>query len=62
MKRAMAERCQQVIGLIDARKWGKVAASTFAHLDQIHKIVSDTAAPADLVEQVRQHGIEVILV
>ncbi len=62
MKRIMVERCQRVIGLIDARKWGKVGTSTFAHLDRIDMIISDTAAPADLVEQVRQHNIEVILV
>ncbi len=62
MKRIMVERCQRVIGLIDARKWGKVATSTFAHLDRIDMIISDTAAPADLAERVRQHNIEVILV
>jgi DeoR/GlpR family transcriptional regulator of sugar metabolism len=62
MKRAMVERCQQVIGLIDTRKWGKVAASTFAHLDQINMVISDVGAPADLVEQVRQNKVEVILV
>ena len=62
MKRTMAEHCHRVVGLIDARKWGKVAASTFAHLDRIDTIISDTAAPADLVARVRQHNIEVILV
>jgi len=62
MKRAMVEHCQRVVGLIDARKWGKVAASTFARLDQIDTIISDAAAPADLVEQVRQRNIEVTLV
>ncbi len=62
MKRAMVERCQRVVGLIDARKWGKVAASTFAYLHQIDTIISDTAAPASLVEQVRQQQVEVILV
>jgi DeoR/GlpR family transcriptional regulator of sugar metabolism len=62
MKRAMVERCQRVIGLIDARKWGKVAASTFAHLNQIDTIISDIAASAEIVEKVRQHNVEVILV
>ena len=62
MKRAMVERCQQVVGLIDARKWGKVAASTFAHLNQIDTVISDSAAPDSLVKQVRQHKVEVILV
>lgn len=62
MKRAMVERCQRVVGLIDASKWGKVATSTFAYAHQIDTIISDTAAPASLVEQIRQQQIEVILV
>ena len=61
MKRTMVERCQHVVGLIDASKWGKVATSTFAYLPQIDTIISDTAAPTNLVEQVQQQ-VEVILV
>ena len=62
MKRAMVEHCHQVVGLIDARKWGKVATATFAPLDQIDTIISDTGAPAALVDQIRQQQVEVILV
>ncbi len=62
MKRSMVERCQRVIGVVDSRKWGKVAAATFARLDQIDTIVSDAAAPDGLVEQLQQHQVEVILV
>ncbi|MEW5959851.1 MAG: DeoR/GlpR family DNA-binding transcription regulator [Chloroflexota bacterium] len=62
MKRAMLQRCQKKVGVLDARKWGKVAAVTIAPLDQIDTIISDADAPAGLVEQFRQHKIEVILV
>ncbi len=62
MKRAMINRCRRVVGTLDARKWGKVAASTFAPLNKIDTIITDTSAPADLVAQVRAHPVEVILV
>ena len=62
MKRSMVERCRRVVGVLDARKWGRVAAATFADLDQIDVVISDTAAPADLVDQVRQRQIRVLLV
>jgi DeoR/GlpR family transcriptional regulator of sugar metabolism len=62
MKRAMIERCQRVVGVLDSSKWGKVAATTIAKLDQIDTIISDTDSPTELVQQLQQHQIEVILV
>lgn len=61
MKGVMAARCRRVVGLVDSRKWGNVAAATFATLDQIDTIITDSEAPADLVLALRQRGIEVIL-
>ncbi len=61
-KRHLVERCQRVVGLVDARKWGQVAAATFARLEQIQQIIADDAAPAALAQQVRDCGVEVILV
>jgi DeoR/GlpR family transcriptional regulator of sugar metabolism len=62
MKRAMVEHCRRVVGVLDARKWGKVAAYTFAHLEQIDTLITDNDAPEDLARQIRQHQVEVILV
>lgn len=62
MKMAMVERCRHVVGVLDASKWGKVAAATFAPLGSIHTIISDTKAPAHLADQLRQQQIDVILV
>jgi DeoR/GlpR family transcriptional regulator of sugar metabolism len=62
MKQAMVEHCRRVVGMVDARKWGKVAASTFATLEQIDTLITDNDAPADLVRQIQQHQVEVILV
>jgi DeoR/GlpR family transcriptional regulator of sugar metabolism len=62
MKREMIKHCRQVVGIIDSRKWGKVATATFAFLDQVDRVISNTDAPEALVAQVCQSGVEVILV
>jgi DeoR/GlpR family transcriptional regulator of sugar metabolism len=62
MKQAMVERCRHVVGVLDSSKWDRVAAATFASIEEIDTIISDVKAPTDLVEQLRQRQIEVILV
>jgi DeoR/GlpR family transcriptional regulator of sugar metabolism len=57
----MVSRCRQVIGVVDARKWGKVAAVTFAKLPEIDTIITDMDASPELVEQV-QRQVNVLLV
>lgn len=62
MKRELIKHCRQVVGVIDSRKWGKVATATFAPLNQVDYVISNTGAPEELVAQVRQGEVEVILV
>ncbi|GIK39278.1 MAG: DeoR family transcriptional regulator [Chloroflexota bacterium] len=62
MKRAMVECCRRVVGVIDARKWGNVATATFAAAEQIHLLITDSDAPIAMVNEMRQRGIEVLLV
>ena len=62
IKRALVEMCRTKIPVLDATKWGQVGLASFAKLDQFNTIITDAHAPAGLVEQVRQQGIDVILV
>ncbi|MGC8779564.1 MAG: DeoR/GlpR family DNA-binding transcription regulator [Anaerolineae bacterium] len=62
VKRPLIAMCRRVIAVLDATKWGRVGLASFAHLEQIHTVISDARAPADLVAQVRGAGVEVILV
>jgi DeoR/GlpR family transcriptional regulator of sugar metabolism len=62
MKRAMVERCRRVVGVVDSRKWGNIATATFATLAQIDTLITDEAGPEDLICEIRQRGVEVILV
>jgi DeoR/GlpR family transcriptional regulator of sugar metabolism len=62
LKRPLVGMCRQVIATLDGTKWGRVGLASFASLAQIHAVITDIGAPADLVEQVRGAGVEVLLV
>jgi DeoR/GlpR family transcriptional regulator of sugar metabolism len=61
IKRPLVAMCRQVVAVVDATKWGRVGVASFATLPHVHKVITDTHAPAALVAQVRALGIEVIL-
>jgi len=56
VKRQVVALCRQVVALIDATKWGRVGPASFAQPHDLHVIITDTQAPAGLVEQAR--GLE----
>jgi DeoR/GlpR family transcriptional regulator of sugar metabolism len=58
-KKRMVSRCQYVVGIVDARKWGQVAAATFANISQINLIITDDSAPITMIDQIRDMGVEV---
>jgi len=61
LKQAIAEAAKHVVAIIDHTKWGHVAFSTFCPTERIGQIVTDAAAPTDMVERVRQKGIDVVI-
>ncbi|MBN9393295.1 MAG: DeoR/GlpR transcriptional regulator [Chloroflexi bacterium] len=61
-KRDMVAAAKEVVALIDHTKWDKVALATFCKTDRLKTIVTDSATPRHLIEQVRERGIEVIVV
>jgi DeoR/GlpR family transcriptional regulator of sugar metabolism len=61
LKRSMVERAKKVIAVVDATKWGQVAFASFASLDQLDRVITDTAAPANMVAALRERKIEVVL-
>lgn len=62
LKRLMVERSKEVIAIIDATKWGQVAFSTFASLNQVDQVISDAPVPPEMVADIRARGINVQLV
>ena len=61
VSRAMVRSVDEVIVVADSSKIGRVGLSTIVPLAEIHKLVTDTQAPADFVANLRQQGVEVIL-
>jgi DeoR/GlpR family transcriptional regulator of sugar metabolism len=60
VKRNVIQMCRQVVGIMDATKWGRIGMATFARLEDLDCIITDSKAPAALVEQVSALGINVI--
>jgi DeoR/GlpR family transcriptional regulator of sugar metabolism len=61
VKKAMAERCQEIIAVADGTKFGEIALTTFVPIERLAHIVTDTSAPAALVEALRARGVNVII-
>src|SRR6266404_6325504 len=61
IQRAMINAAQKVIFCLDHTKFGRQSVSSLCDLNCIDTIVTDSAAPAELVEQLRTHGIEVVV-
>lgn len=55
-------RSDQVIGVVDHSKWGRVSFATFAQIEQVSTIITDAKAPPELIEQLRNWGITVQIV
>ena len=61
IQRAMIRAAQRVIFCFDSTKFGRRSVSDLCGLEALHTIVTDAGAPPDLVEALRQRGLEVIL-
>jgi DeoR family transcriptional regulator of aga operon len=53
---------RQVVVVADSSKFARRNISLIARIEQLHLLITDRAAPAEAVEQLRQRGVEVRLV
>jgi DeoR/GlpR family transcriptional regulator of sugar metabolism len=60
IKREMAEVCERVIGVFDHTKWQKKALLSFVPTQGISAIVTDAGAPAELIQEWRDHHVDVV--
>ncbi|GLV58993.1 DeoR family transcriptional regulator [Dictyobacter sp. S3.2.2.5] len=58
-KRAIIEAARDVVALIDHTKWGHMAFATFCDIKRLKMVVTDEWAPAQMIDQLRDAGIEV---
>ena len=61
-KRRMVEAAKEVIAVVDHSKWGRVAFASFADIEQLDTVITDKDAPEILVAEVRQAGVDVVVV
>ena len=59
IKRAMIERADRVVALVDQSKFGNVQMFSFATFDEIDVLVTDTRVEPEAVEFLTSHGISV---
>jgi DeoR/GlpR family transcriptional regulator of sugar metabolism len=60
--RAMVNASSEVIVVADSSKIGVIGLATILPLAEIDKLVTDSDAPQDFVRELREQGVEVILV
>ena len=60
--RMMVERSRQVILVTDSSKIGRVGFVPVKPVSAFHMLITDTNAPPDIVQSIRDMGVEVILV
>ena len=61
IQHAMIRAAQKVIICLDHTKFGRKSFMPMCGLDVIDTVVTDSAAPADMVEALRAQGIEVLI-
>ena len=61
IQRAMLKAAQKIIFCLDHTKFGRQSVSPLCGLDQVDVIVTDHLAPLELVDRLRQNGVEVVL-
>jgi DeoR/GlpR family transcriptional regulator of sugar metabolism len=59
IKREMVAACERVVAIFDKTKWRRSALLAFVPPERVDAIVTDSGAPAELVQAWRERGVEV---
>ncbi|MCL5612332.1 MAG: DeoR/GlpR family DNA-binding transcription regulator [Chloroflexi bacterium] len=60
--RKMVEHSRQVILVTDSSKIGRVGFVPIRAMNSIHILITDTNAPSDIIQSIRELGVQVLLV
>ncbi|TFH49384.1 MAG: transcriptional regulator, partial [Bacteroidia bacterium] len=58
----MINAAQEVIVLADSSKFGRRGFGKICDINKIHRIITDSGAPGNIIQVIREKGIEVTLV
>lgn len=62
IKRSMVAAAREVIAIVDHTKWERTAFATFCPTDKIDVVLTDYGAPAAMVQELTERGVDVRLV
>lgn len=62
LNRAMIRSAQKIIVLTDSTKFGRRGFSRICDVDEVNQIITDPGIPQHILDQLRQRGIDVIIV
>ena len=62
IKRSMVAAAREVIAIVDHTKWERAAFATFCPTDKVGIVLTDEAAPGEMVGALRSRGVEVRLI
>ena len=62
IKRSMVAAAREVIAIVDHTKWERAAFATFCPTDKISIVLTNAAAPADMVRALADRGVDVRLI
>ena len=60
LKRTVVARAQEVVAVVDGSKFGHLAVASFAPIERVTRVVTDDTAPAWMVAELRQRGVQVL--
>jgi len=61
VKRAIVERAQTIVAIVDGSKFGRLGLASFAPTNKIDTLITDESAPPEVLERLRHRGIEVLV-
>lgn len=62
IKRSMVGAAREVIAIVDHTKWQRAAFATFCPTTKIGLVLTDAAAPTEMIEELRRQDIDVRIV
>ena len=60
--RVMAEVAREVVAVADSSKLGRVGFTPIVPINAVHTLITDSGAPAQVLDEIRATGIQIIVV
>jgi len=62
VKKRIVAKVREIIVLADGSKFYQTGLARYASLNQVRRIITDATAPADILKQIEQQGVQITIV